>query len=279
MRRHSPAGRAAEAITWAVPLALLLLVALVPYIWMLLASLKPRAAIFANPPSFTFSPTWENYQTILEDKGFGGYLMNSIYVGAFSTILAVTIGTLTAYAFARFRMPAKHHLFFWILSTRLGSPVAYALPMYLIFYRMGLLNSMAAIVIAHASFNLVLVVWMMRSFFEDVPREVEEAAELDGCTPFGVFFRISLPMAWPGLATVMIFVLLFSWNELLFALILTSGEHRTITVMIPTLVSQTSTLWGQVAAASVLQSIPVIVFTFFVQKHLVQGLTFGAVKG
>ncbi len=266
-------------VTWAIPLTVLLIVALVPYAWMLLSSFKPRTAIFVSPPAFLFPPTLGNYETILFQKKFDGYLLNSLIIGLTSTVLAVFVGTLSAYAFSRFRIPAKSHLFFWILSTRLGPPVAYALPLYLLFYQLGLLRAGIAIIIAHASFNLVLVVWMMRAFFDEVPREVEEAAEIDGCGPFGVFFRVSLPMAWPGLVTVTIFVLLFSWNELLFSLILTSGGGRTITVMIPTLVSQTSTLWGEVAAASTLQSIPVIIFTFFVQKHLVRGLTFGAVKG
>jgi multiple sugar transport system permease protein len=135
------------------------------------------------------------------------------------------------------------------------------------------------VVLAHATFNLVIVVWMMKSFFDDVPREVEEAAYLDGCGPFRVFFQIALPMAFPGLVTCAIFVLIFSWNELLFALILSGGETRTVTVMIPSLVLHTGTLWGQVAAASIVQSIPVLVFIFFIQRHLVRGLTFGAVKG
>ena len=133
--------------------------------------------------------------------------------------------------------------------------------------------------LAHATFNLVIVVWMMKSFFDDIPREVEEAAYLDGCSHYGVFFRIALPMTLPGLVTCAIFVLIFSWNELLFALILTGGETRTLTVMIPSLVLHTGTLWGQVAAASIVQSIPILIFIFFIQRHLVRGLTFGAVKG
>ena len=199
--------------------------------------------------------------------------------GSSSTLLAVSIGSLAAYGFSRFRIPAGQHLFFCILATRLGPPVAYALPMYLVFFKLGLLNLQAGVIVAHATFNLVLVVWMMKSFFDEVPREVEEAAYLDGCTHFQVFWNVSVPLTWPGLVTVSIFVLLFSWNELLFALILSAGEMRTLTVMIPSLVLHTGTLWGEVAAASVVQSIPVLVFTFLVQKHLVRGLTFGAVKG
>lgn len=283
IRKTSPRRRilrhALRNASWMVPLLLLLTAALLPYLWILLTSFKPKDQIFVTPPSLFFDPVLASYKSVFINKGFGRYLLNSVVIGLSSTLLAVTIGTLAAYALARHKVPGANHLLFFILSTRLGPPVAFALPMYLIFYKLGMLDLGVAVVLAHASFNLVLVVWMMKSFFEDVPREVEEAAYLDGCSHFGVFFRISLRMAWPGVVTVAIFVLLFSWNELLFSLILSAGQWRTMTVMIPTLVVQTSTLWGEVAAACVVQSIPVIVFTFLGQKHLVRGLTFGAVKG
>jgi multiple sugar transport system permease protein len=264
--------------TFIVPLAVLLSVALLPYIWIFLASFKKKSDLISPIPKWFFEPTGINYADILY-KGFDTYLMNSIIIGFSSTALTVVVGTLAAYGFSRFKIPAGNHLFFYILATRLGPPVAYALPMYLIFNQLGLINSYAGVILAHATFNLVLVVWMMRSFFDDVPREIEEAAYLDGCGHFRVLWRITLPMTLPGLVAVSIFVLIFSWNELLFALILTGGETRPLTVVIPSLVLHTGTQWGQVAAASIVQSIPVLVFIFFIQKQLVQGLTFGAVKG
>ncbi|HLB07669.1 MAG TPA: carbohydrate ABC transporter permease [Alphaproteobacteria bacterium] len=271
MRSRNPA-------LFLIPLAILLLVSLFPYVWILLASFKARIDLITNDPKWIFSPTAINYLDVF-GKGFDVYLMNSAIIGFGSTALCVTVGTFAAYGFSRYRIPAGNHLFFYILATRLGPPVAYALPMYLVFDRLGLVNTHMGVVLAHATFNLVIVVWMMKSFFDDVPREVEEAAYLDGCGPFRVFFQIALPMAFPGLVTCAIFVLIFSWNELLFALILSGGETRTVTVMIPSLVLHTGTLWGQVAAASIVQSIPVLVFIFFIQRHLVRGLTFGAVKG
>lgn len=271
MRRRNLLG-------FALPLLILLVVALFPYVWILLASFKKRIDLITSEPKWIFDATTINYLDIF-DKGFDTYLLNSVIIGASSTALTVIVGTLAAYGFSRFRVPAGNHLFFFILATRLGPPVAYALPMYLIFNWLGLVNTHFAVILAHSTFNLVLVVWMMRSFFDDVPRAVEEAAYLDGCGHFRVFWRIALPMAYPGLIAVSIFVLIFSWNELLFSLILTGGETRTLPVMIPSLVLHTGTLWGQVAAASIIQSIPVLVFIFFIQKKLVQGLTFGAVKG
>ncbi len=266
-------------LTFVIPLVFLLAISLMPFIWILLASFKKKIDLITNEPKWiTFDPTTINYVEIFS-KGFDQYFLNSAIIGFSSTFLVVTVGTLAAYGFSRFKIPAGNHLFFYILATRLGPPVAYALPMYLIFKELGLVNTHAGIILAHATFNLVIVVWMMKSFFDDIPREVEEAAYLDGCSHYGVFFRIALPMTLPGLVTCAIFVLIFSWNELLFALILTGGETRTLTVMIPSLVLHTGTLWGQVAAASIVQSIPILIFIFFIQRHLVRGLTFGAVKG
>ncbi|MDH3689219.1 MAG: carbohydrate ABC transporter permease [Gammaproteobacteria bacterium] len=258
--------------------AIVLTITVFPYAWILLASFKRHEDLFARPVKWIFNPTIENYVALYE-KDFHQYLLNSVIVGFSSTLLCLVIGTLAAYCLSRYRIPAGQHLFFYILATRLGPPIAYALPMYLIFDRFGIANSHIGLILAHATFNLVLVVWMMKSFFDDVPREVEEAAILDGCGPFRVLFQIALPMTYAGLVAVAIFVLIFSWNELLFALILTGNENRTLTAMLPTLVGHPKGLWPQVAAASIVQTIPVLVFIFFIQKYLVRGLTFGAVKG
>ena len=270
--------RVNNPVQFFLPLLLLLVVALGPYVWIVMASFKRKGDVITAPPKWIFEPTVMNYVEIF-GKGFDRFLINSSIIGFSSTAVCVLVGTMAAYGFSRFKIPAGDHLFFYILATRLGPPVAYALPMYLIFNELGLINTHIGVILAHATFNLVLVVWMMRSFFDDIPREVEEAAYLDGCSHFKVFFKIALPMTYPGLAAVSIFVLIFSWNEFLFALILTGGDTRTLTVMIPSLVLHTGTLWGQVAAASVLQSIPILVFICFIQRQLVQGLTFGAVKG
>jgi multiple sugar transport system permease protein len=216
---------------------------------------------------------------MLFTRRFDTYLLNSIEIAVSSTILALVIGTLAAYAFSRYRVPAGNHLFFYILATRLGPPVAYALPLYFLFSRLGLLKSHVGVIMAHATFNLVLVVWMMKTFFDDIPSEIEEAARLDGCNEWQLFRRVSVPIALPGLVTSAIFVFIFSWNELLYAMILSAGKANTLPAMIPSLVLNTGTLWGEVAAAAVVQTIPVVIFTFIAQRHLIRGLTFGAVKG
>lgn len=254
-------------------------VTLLPYAWTLATSFKRRADILSTPPTWIKNPSWFNYENMLFARGFDLYLLNSVIIGVSSTLIALFVGTLAGYAFSRFKVPAGNHLFFYILATRLGPPIAYALPMYFLFSRMGLLNTHIGVSIAHAAFNLVLVVWMMKTFFDEIPVELEEAASLDGCTAAQVFRRISLPLALPGLVTVAIFVFIFSWNEMLFALMLSAGDSNTLPVMIPSLIQHTGTLRGEVAAAAMVQTIPVIIFTFIAQRHLLRGLTFGAVKG
>jgi multiple sugar transport system permease protein len=253
--------------------------ALFPYVWIVLTSFKARAAILTTPPVWVHAPSLTNYTNMLFERGFDRYLLNSIIIGLTSTALALLVGTLAAYAFSRYRVPAGNHLFFYILATRLGPPVAYALPMYFLFSNLELLNTHIGVSVAHATFNLVLVVWMMKTFFDEIPRELEEAAKVDGCTAWQLFTKVSLPLAAPGLITVAIFVFIFSWNELLFAMILSAGDTNTLPAMIPSLVLHTGTLWGEVAAAAVVQTIPVLIFTFVAQRHLIRGLTFGAVKG
>ena len=270
-RRPSP-------IFWAV-LVLIAIVALFPYLWIVLTSFKARTDILTTPPVWVHEPTWFNYWNMLFERGFEAYLWNSVVIGVSSTLLALVVGTLAAYAFSHYRIPAGNHLFFYILATRLGPPVAYALPMYFLFSNLGLLQSQVGVIVAHATFNLVLVVWMMKTFFDDIPAEVEEAARLDGCSEWLMFSRVSLPMALPGLVTAAIFIFIFSWNELLFAMILSAGKFSTLPAMSPSLAMHTGTMWGEVAAAAVVQTIPVIVFTFVAQRHLIRGLTFGAVKG
>lgn len=271
IRRPSP-------LFWAA-LVLITVVALFPYAWIVLTSFKARTDILTTPPIWINNPNWFNYINMFFGRGFDAYLWNSIVVGLSSTLLALTVGTLAAYAFSHYKVPAGNHLFFYILATRLGPPVAYALPMYFLFSQLGLLQSQIGVIVAHATFNLVLVVWMMKTFFDEIPAEIEEAARLDGCSEWMLFSRISLPISLPGLITAAIFIFIFSWNELLFAMILSAGRSTTLPAMIPSLAMHTGTLWGEVAAAAVVQTIPVIVFTFIAQKHLIRGLTFGAVKG
>ncbi|WP_280940131.1 carbohydrate ABC transporter permease [Mesorhizobium sp. L2C085B000] len=170
-------------------------------------------------------------------------------------------------------------MFFFFLTTRMAPPISIAVPLFLFFTSLGLIDTIYAVVIAHTSFNLSLVVWMMRGFFAEIPREIDEAAMMDGRSRLGAFFLVVAPLAAPGIGATAVLCFILSWNEFLYAFILVAFDGRPLTVGIPGLVTPHGTLWGQVAAVAIVATLPIVLFTFLVQKQLVRGLTFGAVKG
>jgi len=260
-------------------LSIIAFIAIFPYVWMVLTSFKMRADAFAIPPVWFFNPIIEHYVEAFINKGFLNNLVNSLVVSLSTTAFSLVIGVPSAYAFARYRLYGDHHMFFYILTTRMAPPITIALPLYLLLAKAGLLNTHIAVIIAHTTFNLALVVWLMRGFFRMIPKEIEEAALIDGCSIFGTFLRISLPLSAGGLAATAIFCVIMSWNEFLFAMILGGDQAATLTVAVPGLVTTRGTFWGQIAAVGTVITIPILVFSLIVQKHLVRGLTFGAIEG
>ena len=257
----------------------ILIVALTPYLWILLTSFKTRIDALSDTPVWLFTPTFDHYPTVFLDKGYLPLLWNSVVVASATTALSLAVGVPAAYVFARHSFPAKEDLFFVFLTTRMAPPISVVVPMFLLFSAIGITDRPLAVILAHSTFNLSLVVWMMRGFFADIPREIDEAAMMDGHSRAGMFLKILVPLAAPGLAATAVLCFIMSWNEFLYAFILAAFEGRTITVGIPGLITPHGTLWGQVAAVAVVATLPIIVFTFLVQRHLVRGLTFGAVKG
>ena len=235
--------------------------------------------MFAVPPVWTFKPTLSNFQEAFLEKGFLKFLLNSSIFAAASTAASMLIGVPAAYALTRFKIRGQSSLFIYILSTDMAPPIVFAVPLYLMFSKFSMIDSYPALISAHILWSLAFVIWMMKGFFEEVPREIDEAAQVDGCSVFQAFFRVLLPVAAPGAAATAIFALTFSWNEFVYALTLTGRSTRTLPVAIPGLVTPLGTLWGQIAAISFVITIPVVVFTFVMQKYMVRGLTFGAVKG
>lgn len=256
-----------------------LVVFLTPYLWIIMTSFKTRLDALADVPVWAFKPTFEHYPKIFLDKNYLPLVWNSMYVATFSTLLSLTFGVPASYVFARYDFPGKEDLFFFFLTTRMAPPVSIVVPMFLLFSILGLTDKPIAVILAHTTFNVSLVVWMMRGFFADIPRDIDEAAMMDGHSRFGTFLKILLPIAAPGIAATAVLSFILSWNEFLYAFILVAFEGRTLTVGIPGLVTPHGTLWGQVAAVAVVATLPIIVFSFMVQKQLVRGLTFGAVKG
>jgi multiple sugar transport system permease protein len=258
-------------------------VALVPVYWMLTISLKSEVDQFASPPRWlSFSPTLAHYADAFVSRSFGQYLVTSATVAVLSTLASVTLGTFAAYALARFRWPAKldRRLSLWILSTRMFPPIVSAVPLFLMMRDLRLLNTTAALVIVYTAFNLPFVVWMMRGFFQELPREMEEAAMMDGDSRLGALFRIILPLVVPGLAATAVFCLIMSWNEFLLALVLTQTDAAmTLPVGIAGRVTQYEIKWGVMSAAGVVAMLPILIFAMSVQRYLVRGLSLGAVKG
>jgi multiple sugar transport system permease protein len=266
------------------PVLLVALVAtLTPVYWLITISFKREVDQFALPPKwFFFSPTTEHYADAFLGRSFGQYLFNSLLIAAASTICALIIGTLAAYALARFRLPRNldRKLALWILSTRMFPAIVTAVPLFLIMRDLRLVNTRLSLIIVYTGFNLPFAVWMMRGFFVEVPRDLEEAAMMDGDSRMGAFRRVVLPLVAPGLAATAVFCLIVSWNEFLFALVLTqTDEAMTLPVGIAGRVTQYGIKWGAMSAAAVVAMVPILAFALSMQKYLVRGLSLGAVKG
>jgi multiple sugar transport system permease protein len=229
--------------------------------------------------------TW--YEEIVRAQGtvisgpsrFGERFLNSVIIGFGSTFLSVLLGTLAAYGFSRFRVPLKDDLLFFILSTRMMPPIAVAIPIYLMYRELGLSDTHLGMILLYTAVNMSLAVWLLKGFIDEIPREYEEAALIDGYTRFQAFLKVVLPQAVTGIASTAIFCLIFAWNEYAFAVLLTSGNAQTAPPFIPTILAVGGGIdWPAVAAAATLFLLPVMVFTIFLRKHLLRGITFGAVR-
>ena len=254
-----------------------------PVMWMFMTSFKTEAEYFSYPPVFipeNFS--LRNYFNAMAfpPDGRGGLqgLRDSLIIALSTALVALIIGAPAAYSLARFRIGGEN-LSFWILSTRMFPPVATALPLFLIFKNLRLLDTHLSLIIANTIFNLPFVIWLLKGFFEELPAEIEESALIDGCTYWGSFVRIALPLVTPGLMVTALFSFIFAWNEFMFALLLTRRSVRTLTIIVPSLVGGHEILWGEIAAIGVVAIIPGVLLSILLQRYLVRGLTLGALKG
>jgi multiple sugar transport system permease protein len=253
-------------------------VILFPPVVLFLTSIKTELDALSFPPKWVFTPTIKNYVEIFKTSPLVGYALNSLIVASLNTVVCLFLGSMAAYSLARFKFRGADHIAFWILSIRMMPPVAAIIPIYVLMKNLRILDTPWCLVITYLTFNLPFVVWMLKGFFEDIPREIEESALIDGCSEFGVFRKIALPLVAPGLAATAILAFIFSWNEFLFALILTGTKAVTLPVGIMGYMKETGINWGYMTAGGILALIPVIIFTILVQRHLVKGLTLGALK-
>ena len=286
-------------------------IAMIPLSWIFLTGFKSPPDSIAYPPKVVFEPTLEGYVNLFTSRSrqtseyieslgppktwyeelvrkrnmvitgrsrFAGRYMNSVVIGFGSTFLSVFLGTLAAYGFSRFRVPLKDDLLFFILSTRMMPPVAVAIPIYLMYRELGLSDTALGMILLYTAVNVSLAVWLLKGFIDEIPREYEESAVVDGYTRMQAFLKVVLPQMRAGIAATAIFCLIFSWNEYAFALLLTSGNAQTAPPFIPIIIGEGGLDWPAVGAGTTLFLLPIVVFTVLLRNQLLRGITFGAVR-
>ncbi|HEY6676970.1 MAG TPA: carbohydrate ABC transporter permease [Terrimicrobium sp.] len=259
-------------------LLIVLIVCVFPFYWMVAASLKSQPAILSSTPQFFFEPTLQNYVDAFGKFDILKSLKNSLFVALVTVVLSLVLGTPAAYAIARFDFKGKRDIWFWFISNRMLSPIVVALPFFLIARNLRLLDSPWALILIYLTFNVPIVVWICADQFRNIPKELDEAATLEGYNSFAIFWRVGLPLAVPAIAVSAIFSFIFSWNELLYALILTRSDAKTAPVVATSFMSGYELPWGQIMATGTVVALPVIVFSMIVSRQLVRGLTAGAIK-
>jgi len=259
-------------------LAIALIVFLTPIYLIASSSVKPSPIMFQKPPAMVFEPTLDHYRDLFGMRPFGKFIGNSLIVALGSTAFSLFFGTIAAYAISRIRHKRMNDVAFWILSMRMFPPIAVVVPYYIIFKAAGLLDTPLALIIVYSTANIPLTVWLMKGFFDEVPTALEEAAAVDGHGPVAIFWKIALPLVAPGLAVSAVFCFIFSWNEFLFALMLTGSSAQTATVAVMSFWSSDAVQWGRIMAGSFVILIPGVVFVLTCQRWLVRGLTMGSVR-
>ncbi len=284
---------------------------LLPLVWIITPGFKTPSDAIAYPPKVFFSPSLEGYVNLFTSRTrlapedllklgppttwydtivrhydmvitgpsrYGERFLNSVIIGFGSTFLSVVLGTIAAYAFSRFKVPLKDDLLFFILSTRMMPPIAVAIPIFLMYRQLGFNDTHLGMILLYTAVNLSLSVWLLKGFIDEIPIEYEEAALIDGYTRFQAFYKVVLPQAATGIASTAIFCLIFAWNEYAFAVLLTSGTAQTAPPFIPTIIGAGGKDWPAVAAGATIFLVPIMVFTILLRKHLLRGITFGAVR-
>lgn len=302
MRRtgRSPLRIVGEVLFWLALVAALVFF-LFPLAWMLITSVKARSEVTLLPPTFVpyvqFQPTLDNYLAVFtkaselgtitsggaesrqfEISAFPGALANSVIIAGATTILSVLLGTLAAYAFSRFRIKGESDLLFFILSTRMLPPIVVLVPIFLMFSNIGLRESYIGITLLYITVGLPFVVWMMKGFFDEIPKEYEEAAMVDGYSRIQAIYKIVIPEALPAMLATAVFVLITAWNEFVFVQLLNPSKGTTVPPFLYAIIGYGQIEWGRMAATSVVFLLPVVLFTFAVRQNLLRGVTFGAVR-
>lgn len=272
--------RAVSFCAW----VLLSLVTLVPIYWMFLISGKSRVELFGRPSFLIDSFYTANYANVIGDPAFQRYMINSIVIATSNAVLVTTLAVLATYALSRFRLAGRDNIFFWTLTNRMAPPAVFLLPLFLLFTRVfvvgdwRMFDTRIGLILLYCVFNLPFAIWLLKGMVDAIPIELDEAAMLDGAGTGQILLKVIVPLARPGIAVTAILAWVFAWNEYLFAATLTSVHARTITTGLAEFVTVTGTNWGEMAAVAVLTLLPAALFVGLVQRHIVAGLTFGALK-
>lgn len=269
---------AARGLIWTGIVIVYAAIVLFPIFWMAAMMVMPDDAMFARPTVWLFTPTLEHFSYVFE-LGFLWNLLTSFILSLVSTALVIVIGTPAAYAFARYEMKFKDDLFLFILATRMAPPVCLVIPFYLIFAKLSLLDTFTGLTLAYMTFNLSFYVWVLRSFCRDLPVELEEAAALEGWSRIQIFRQVVFPLLRNGIVATAVLCFIFAWNEFLFAFMLGGESVQTLPVSIPKLITSQGVRWGEMAVVGITALLPVLTAVFLLQRHIVRGLTLGAVKG
>jgi ABC-type glycerol-3-phosphate transport system permease component len=268
---------------WGMQLGALvvLFVIAVPFLWMVSTSLKSPAEISLRDPTLIpRQPDLDNYVRVVVDAQFGRYFVNTLIVTAATTLISVTFATLAGYSFARLRLRGGKPLLLGILATQMFPGILLAIPLYVLLQTLGLIDTLGGLVLVYTSFALPFGVWMMRNYFLTVPRELEDAALVDGCSRLGALWLVALPVVAPGVTATAIFTSILAWNEFLYAnTFINTAANRTLSIALQSLIGEFTTDWGQLMAGAVVTTLPIVLLFFVIQRNLTQGLAAGSVKG
>ncbi|HRW49243.1 MAG: carbohydrate ABC transporter permease [Caldilinea sp.] len=263
-------------LLYALVLLLVLFFLLTPFLWMVLNAFKSPLQIIKLPPELIFEPTLRNFQNVFGTQNFGRYIMNSVIIGAGCTLVGLLIGLPAAYSIARYR---QNRLAIVILMARMVPGITFLVPLFIIFRRLELIDTYTSLILAHMLVGLPFIVWVMVPFFESIPRELTEAAVVDGASSVRAFVSVVLPLSGPGIVTASILSFVFSWNNFMFSIVLASSRTRTVPVAIYNFISYAQIDWGGLMAAAVVITLPVLVLAIITQRYVIRGLTAGAIKG
>jgi len=278
MKLNKEKGRCMRVVLLYLLVVVVAIVFLFPLYIVVSSAFKPNTEMFSRPPTWIFKPILNHFIDLFTLRRFHQNLRNSIVVVLGSTFISLAVGSFAAYALARLRFKWLKDVSFWILSIRMFPPIAVVIPYYILMRNLGFFDTPLALITVYSTFNIPLAVWLMRGFFLEIPRELEEAAQVDGCGHFSAFYRVTLPLSAPGLVVCAVFCFIFSWNEFLYAYMLTSSNTMTATVAVMGFWTTEAIEWGRIMAGCVIVLIPIFIFVFSCQRFLIKGLTLGSIK-